>query len=94
MAEDLRMAAARFDQTQQHLDGCAFACAVGPEEAEDFSATHLQRETTNGNLRAEGLAKAVRFDGQLISRRQWLLRYSRELANSTAELASPWPARP
>ena len=74
--ENLGVTATRFDETEQHLDGGAFAGAIRAEEAEDLAAADLKRKATNGNLGAEDLAKAMGFDGQVICRLQMFLRKS------------------
>lgn len=75
MAEDLRLAAGGLDEAEKHFDGGAFASAVGAEETKDFAATDLERKTTNRHLGAELFAKADGFDGQVIGRRQRVLRF-------------------
>ena len=75
MAEDLRLAAGGLDEGEKHFDGGAFAGAVGAEETKDFAATDLERKTTNRHLGAELFAKADGFDGQVIGRRQRVLRF-------------------
>ncbi len=74
MAEDLRLAAGGLDEAEKHFDGGAFAGAVGAEETKDFAATDLERKTANRDLGAELFVKADGFDGQVIGRRQRVLR--------------------
>ena len=40
--------ARRPDEPEQHLDGGGLACAVGPEQAEDLPAPHLEGEILHG----------------------------------------------
>jgi hypothetical protein len=66
------LAAGRLYQAEKHFDGGAFAGAIGTQEAEDFTATDLEREATDGDLRAELFAKADGFDGQVVGRQKIL----------------------
>jgi len=79
-AENLRLAAGGFYQPQEHLDRSAFSGAVGTEKAENLTATHLKRKVTDGDLGAELFAKADGLDGQVIGRRQRVLRLLLERA--------------
>jgi hypothetical protein len=44
------VATAGFNEAEQHLDGGAFAGAVGAEEAEDFTPADLERKATDGDF--------------------------------------------
>ncbi len=88
-AQDLRLTAGGLDEAEKHFDGGTFAGAVGAEETEDFAATNLERKTANRDLGSELFAKADGFDGQVIGRRQSVLRQFQvggELAAAGAEV--------
>ncbi len=73
-AEELRFATGGFDQAKQHFDGCTFAGTVGTEKTENLTAPDLEGKAANGDLGTELFAKADGFDGQVIGRRQRILR--------------------
>ena len=50
LPEQLRRAAGRLHQSQQHLDRSAFSRAVGAEKSENLSAPHFQGQAPNGQV--------------------------------------------
>ena len=75
MAEDLRFAAGGPDQAEKHLDGSAFASAVGSKEAKNFATTNLERQASDRDFGAELLAEVVGVDGEIVGW-QKILRHS------------------
>src|SRR5262249_4339136 len=64
-AEALARAGIRREQAAEHADRRRLAAAVGPEEAEDHAARHLDGEVLHHGLVAEALGEAADADGRL-----------------------------
>jgi hypothetical protein len=69
LVEEPHLTRVGADQPEQHPDRRRLARAVGPEEAVDAAARHLEVQSFHGHLRAlagaVGLAQTVGLDGEL-----------------------------
>ena len=62
LAEDFDVAARGLDQSEQDLDGCRLARAVGAEDPDDFPALRRERHIGHGHGAAEFFAKMLNVD--------------------------------
>src|SRR5699024_1188508 len=53
----------RAGESQQHVDGCGLAGAVGPEEGHDLAGADTQVDVIDGPELAEALGQVVESDG-------------------------------
>ena len=58
-AQDKRLAAGRFGESQEHLDRSALARAVRSEKSEDFAAAHGEGQVAHRDLASENLAQIL-----------------------------------
>ena len=59
-------AAGGLVQSGQHVHGGCLSCTVSPEEPEDFSALHRERDIVDGTERAEGLDQMAHLDDVVV----------------------------
>ena len=62
----MQCAAARRKQAAQHAEGGGLAGAVGPEQAEDLAAAHLEVDVVDGGEGAEFLDQLLDLDHRLV----------------------------
>ena len=61
------LACGRRQQAAQHADGGGLAGAVGPEEAVDVRARHVEVDVVDRDQGAEALGQAARADREVVS---------------------------
>ena len=53
-------------ESGEHVHGSGLACAVGPEETEDFAPFHTERDVVDGAEIAEGFDEMFHFDDRFV----------------------------
>jgi len=69
VSRDRRRPRCRREQRCQHLDGRAFAGAIGANQAKDLAALHIQRESVDSGKVAEATRETIQRN-QYTHRRQ------------------------